>query len=198
MVTFPPSVKVEYLINKLLSYFRKFKFQNKTYNYFVHSYNSTWRNERAVEIPIMWELVRKNKRASILEIGNVLSHYFAVNHDIVDKYENGPRVINVDIEKYKPGKKYDLIISISTLEHIGGNKKTKDSNKIMSVLKKLKKYLKPNGKIVFTVPVGYNSNLDKVIKSLKIKSERAGFLKRISNYPNANAVAIFVVKNEFT
>jgi len=49
----------------------------------------------------------------------VLSHYFAVKHDIVDKYEIAPSVVNEDLVNFKPGKKYDLIVSISTLEHVG-------------------------------------------------------------------------------
>ena len=27
-------------------------------------------------------------KKKILEVGNVLSHYFRINHDVVDKYEN--------------------------------------------------------------------------------------------------------------
>ena len=55
-------------------------------------------------------------------------HYFPADHEIVDKYEKGDGIVNEDIVNFRPGKKYDLIVSISTLEHISWNeeKKTKE------------------------------------------------------------------------
>lgn len=88
-------------------YYRKVKteesfiFQGKTYKYFYHRYNTTWRNERAVEIPIIWDIVKKDKGQSILEVGNVLSHYFSISHDVVDKYERGEVVINEDVINFQ-------------------------------------------------------------------------------------------------
>jgi hypothetical protein len=63
--------------------------------------------------------VKRYKERNILEIGNVLSHYFPVNHDIVDKYEKADGVINQDVVHFYSPKKYDLIVSVSTLEHVG-------------------------------------------------------------------------------
>src|SRR5262249_52539414 len=37
---------------------RSFTFQSARYPYFLHPYNLTWSNERAVEIPIAWAAVR--------------------------------------------------------------------------------------------------------------------------------------------
>lgn len=75
---------------------KTFTLQQKTYKYFYHKYNTTWRNERAVEIPIIWNIV-KTCQGNILGVGNVLSHYFTVNHDIVDKYEKAEGVITEDV-----------------------------------------------------------------------------------------------------
>ena len=55
-----------------------FTFQGQMYNYFYHSYNVTRKNERSIEIPIIWRLVQENSGKRILEIGNVLRHYFLV------------------------------------------------------------------------------------------------------------------------
>ena len=41
-------------------------------------------------------ILENNPNAKILEIGNVLSHYTTVNHEIVDKYEKGINVKNID------------------------------------------------------------------------------------------------------
>ena len=57
--------------------------------------------------------------------GNVLLHYFPADHEIVDKYEKGDGIVNEDIVNFRPGKKYDLIVSISTLEHISWNEEKK-------------------------------------------------------------------------
>ena len=45
----------------------------------------------------------------------MLSYYFQVSHDILDKYEIVEGIINEDVVDYKSSKKYDLIISVLTL-----------------------------------------------------------------------------------
>lgn len=35
--------------------------------------------------------------AKVLEVGNVLPHYYPAENDIVDKFERGPCILNVDI-----------------------------------------------------------------------------------------------------
>jgi len=175
-------------IKRLFSYYyfkifkshRKFKLQGKNYSYFCNIYNATWKNERAVEISISNELIKKYKNKKVLEVGNVLSHYSPVTHDILDKYEKSKGIINKDIVDFKPSKKYDLIISISTLEHVGFDEKPKDKNKIMLAVKNLKKMLAKNGEILITVPTGYNPYLDKILKKNKIKFTKKYCLKRIS------------------
>ena len=164
---------------------RKFVFQKKEYRYFYHKYNTTWRNERVVEIPIIWSMM-ESFRGNILEVGNVLSHYFMINHDIVDKYEKAEGVINEDATEISTSKKYDLIISISTLEHVGWDENPKDkktvndSEKILQALDKLKSLLNAKGQIILTMPLGYNPFLDELMKSGKLKFDEQFCLKRIS------------------
>lgn len=135
---------------------RTFTFSGRSYRYFYHTCNTTWKNERAVEVPIIWEIVKDYQGKSILEVGDVLSHYFKVKHDIVDKYEKADGVINKDILDYKVKEKYDLIVSISTLEHIGFDERTRDPTKTLKAMKHLKSLLKKGGKLIVTVPVGFN------------------------------------------
>lgn len=170
---------------RLFKSWRKLSFQQKEYKYFYHKYNTTWRNERAVEIPIVWDIVKSCKE-NILEVGNVLSHYFAVNHVIIDKYEKSENVITEDVTEICLSKKYDLIVSISTLEHVGWDENQSDHKilyeheKIIHAIAKLKENLSPKGKIVVTLPLGYNHELDALLKNRKIRFDRLFCLKRIS------------------
>jgi hypothetical protein len=159
---------------------RTFEFRGHAYNYFCHRYSATWRNERVVEIPIVWEIV-KSCRGRVLELGNVLSHYYPVTHDIVDKYEQAKGVINQDIVNFQPSERYDLIISISTIEHVGWEEKPREPRKILRALENLKlNCLASGGKIVITLPLGYNSELDKLLNEGKINLGKQYYLKRIS------------------
>ena len=173
---------VRYLIDIFISiYYRMFKsrtfiFQRKTYNYFYHPYNTTARNERAIEVPIIWNVIKKYDGKNILEVGNVLSHYFHFSHDTIDKYEESKDVINQDIVNFHPHKKYDLIVSISTLEHVGWDENPKDPNKILRAIKNLKSCLAKKGKIIITLPLGYNPKMDRLLKERKIKFKRLSFI----------------------
>lgn len=193
-----------------------FRFNNNTYRYLVHKYNFSWKNERTVEIPIAFEEVKKLRFDKVLEVGNVLSHYFNVNHDIVDKYEISSRVENVDVVDYNPNKKYDLIISISTLEHVGWEENPQEPLKIILAIKKSKKLLTKNGLLFITLPVGYtNPDLNKLILDQKLELSKYFYLKRISKdnkwkeaslseikkvrynypYPNSNAIMVGLFEN---
>lgn len=182
---------VSYYFLKFSKKPKKFRFQGRTYNYLFHRYNTTWRNERAVEVPIIYDLVTANKSKSILEFGNVLSHYLPIDHDVLDKYEVGEKIINEEVVTFKPKKKYDLIVSISTLEHVGwdeyeggykrGEKVRKGSPlKTLKALENLTRHLKNKGKIVFTTPLGYNSHLDKLIQSKRLNLTNEMYMKRVS------------------
>src|SRR5579863_6521181 len=95
-------------------YYKNFKggrtltFQGRTYQYVYEEYNLSVQNERAVEIPIAREYVSQYQPDQVLEIGNVLAHYYPISHHVLDKYEVAPGVINEDIVGYAPGRKFDL------------------------------------------------------------------------------------------
>ena len=148
--------------------------------YFIALYNHTWRNERIVEIPFAREFINNNRGTAILEIGNVMSHYFAVSHDVVDKYEPGDGVINSDILTYAPQKKYDAILSLSTLEHIGKDK-VRDDRKVLRVYDHIVNWLlSDTGVFMFSVPIGFNPVFDSYIDTGEIKPDASVCLKRIS------------------
>ena len=163
-----------------------FTLQGQTYHYFYHPHNTTWKNERAVEVSIIMEKIQSCQGSRILEVGNVLSHYVHFQHDIVDKYDKADGVINQDVVDFQPSEneKYDLIVSISTMEHVGWDEKPRDPKKIPLALENLTtKCLAPGGEIVVTLPIGYNTYLDKLLKEDKIfiGFTEQYYLKRISD-----------------
>ena len=166
-------------------YFRKVRRHNtvlalgKIYRYFDTL--KTWYNERAIEIPIVMELVRKYQGTNILEIGNVLSNHVKFEHDILDKYEIARGIINEDVVDYRPDKRYDLVVSISTLEHVGWDEKPRDNMKIPRAIENMKSLITSRGGIIMiTLPLGYNSDLDKLLKDGIIRFSKQYHLLRIS------------------
>lgn len=207
---------LKYFIHKIFKSWRVFRFQGRNYQYFCHRYNFTWMNERAVEVPVIWEMVKKYHGKKILEVGNVLSHYFSFSHDILDKYEKGEGVINQDIVGFKPAGKYDLIVSISTLEHVGWDENPRDPGKVLRAVENLRNCLVSKGKMIITLPLGYNPPMDELLGERGIPFSQQYFLKRISRdnkwkevewkdvcgakfsdpFPNANGLVIGIVEKE--
>lgn len=203
----------------IAAYYRAFKqasfdFQGKEYDYFYHHFNETWKKARAVEIPIAKRCL-EDADGEVLEIGNVLPYYFSTSHDVLDKYEKAEGVINQDIVDFEPGKKYDLVISISTLEHIGYDYgEESDPKKIMEAVERIQEFLSENGKLVATMPLGYNPSLDELLENDELGFEKH-YLKRVtrynrweevereeaetaeygSPYPAANAIVIATLEN---
>lgn len=168
---------VDYLNHRYVNS-ERFTFDGDSYYYFVHMYNTTWKCERAVEIPIISKLVSQRISGNILEVGNVLSHYSDFKHDIIDKYEQAAGVINIDVLDFATDKKYDLIVAISTLEHIGWDETPREPQKVVRSINHLKSLLSVGGLFVFSVPSGYNSYIDEVIRST-IDNAQLYHLKRI-------------------
>lgn len=141
----------------------EFYYKGKKLKYFYHNYNKTFFNERKIEIPIALNFLKNYKDKNILEVGNVLNHYINIKHEVVDKFEKGQKVINKDISTFKSTKKYDLIISISTFEHIGQREKDVDEKRLTKALENIGKLLSEEGEFLLTFPLNYNQYLDKLI-----------------------------------
>lgn len=157
-----------------------FVFQGQTLGLYYHKYNMTWVSERGLEVPIARSFVAQYPADSVLEVGNVLSHYSPVGHDILDKFERAPGVINEDIVSFQPKKSYQLIISISTFEHIGFDDDSEGSSasKIQEAVLACRKMLAASGKLVTTIPVGYNPELDELLRQEALPTTRETYLRR--------------------
>jgi SAM-dependent methyltransferase len=190
-----------------------FVFQGRKYRYFLHPYNATWRNERAVEIPIVQHAIDNTLNGRVLEVGNVLGHYTQREHDIVDKYEPGANVVNVDILEFNTKEPYDLIVSVSTLEHVGWDDDERDPGKIIRAVEHLRSLIAPGGRAIITLPLGYNGYLDGMLSEEALAFDHQHYLVRVSRtewheaekaelgrpiygrpFPGANAIVIGIIE----
>lgn len=193
-----------------------FTFNNHTYGYFP-AFGPSGLNERIIEIPIAYEYANIFSGKKILEVGKVLSTYMQIDCDMVDLTEKAPGVLNIDIMDYLPDKKYDLILCLSTIEHIGYGDYDKEinPNKCLKAINHMIELLSQNGLLVTTAPIGWNPTFDEALvqKSLpfteiyymKRKSRgiwyQTDYLKAINSrygypFPYANALMIGTYKNK--
>lgn len=156
-----------------------FDFQGGRYQYLFHRYKRTWLTERAVEVPIVQALVDRYDGGRVLEVGNVLSHYGSQNHLVVDKYERAPGVLNRDVLELQDLGPLDLIVAVSTLEHVGWDEHPRDPDKALRAVQALRGLLEPDGQLVLTVPIGYNPPFDEALRDGAIDVRRAAALRRI-------------------
>lgn len=166
--------------NKIKPRPHSFLFCGKYYRYYNRFYNCTWYNERCVELAIALDFLYKYQGKNILEVGNVLSNYVPVDHDILDKYETKPNIIKEDVVRYKSPKRYDLIISISTLEHVGYDETPQDHKMIPFAIDNLMSFLDVGGRLLVTLPLGQNPVLDRYIDDRKVIFDEQYYLKRVS------------------
>lgn len=142
-----------------------FTYWGAEFAYEENEYNSTRLNERAVEIPIARAFIGDGVG---LEVGNVLAHYQPVSHRVVDRYEEGAENIDVfDIDGA-----FDWIIAISTLEHVRWDEEPKDPDAAPAALRHLLTLLKPDGRMLVTVPFGWQPFLDTEIVDGKFEPAR--------------------------
>lgn len=160
-----------------------FYFNGEAIEYFRHNYNSAYANERTIEIAIVKNFLDKmNSNEKILEVGNVLNNYsIRLNQDVLDKYDHAPGVINEDVISFAPIQKYDVIVSISTLEHVGWDEEVRDESKIIRAVNNLVlNCLAPGGTMIVSIPLGYNAFFDNHLKNEANYLPEKYFLKRIS------------------
>lgn len=186
----PLAVPIKPLFHRALrAYLRivrpAFSLGGRRYEYFWHEYNMTWRNERCVEVPLARSLIEESPGARMLEVGNVLSHYLPADHDIVDKYERAPGVRNEDIVDFIPERPYDLIISLSTLEHVGWDETPREPGKALVAVDRLRTCcLAPGGRMLVTFPVGHNRELDAAFAAHRLPFTRSHVMKRDGRFMN--------------
>ena len=151
------------------------------YPYFTHHYNATWRNERAVELPLVSAFLDvAPSGARVLEVGNVLRHYGRTSHVVVDKFETTDGVINQDILEYGEPQSFDVIVAISTLEHVGWDDTPREAGRAERAVAHMRSLLRDGGRLLVSVPIGYNPPLDRAIFQHGLGFRLRHFLQRVS------------------
>ena len=158
---------------------RHFTFRSEKLKCRYAHYNLTWSNERCVEIPLGQHFLAQANGAA-LEVGHVLGHYGTRGHTVIDKFETAPNVINADITEWKTDERFALILSLSTFEHIGFDDEAEgdSAKKIRAAIAACRALLALDGRLVITVPLGYNPDLDELIETDTLGEDRASFLLR--------------------
>jgi hypothetical protein len=159
-----------------------FQFLGWELTYFRHVYNRASQNMRTVEVPIARQFIANAGRAArILEVGNVLSHYGPISWPVVDLRETGLRIVTTDVMTWRPTRKLDLIVSISTLEHIGFGQYRSRGSVIdpAAVIARLRGWLDRDGALVATVPTRYNPAWDAHLRAGTLGADRLHAMRQI-------------------
>ncbi|MCH9651259.1 MAG: hypothetical protein K0U98_23745 [Deltaproteobacteria bacterium] len=137
---------------------RCFLLKNRQIPYFLHPL--VINTERIVEISLGRRFLEGEDPAEVLEIGNVLAVFSRVDHRVVDKYEPGSGVENLDIMDFQPDERLRRILCLSTLEHVGIDEEPRDERKALLALKKIPSWLTSEGEALITIPLGHHPRLD--------------------------------------
>lgn len=193
----------------------RFELDGADYEYLYHHYNATWRNERAVEVPVARAMLERVRPGPMLEVGNVLHNYLPpallpAGRVVVDKYEVYDGVINADVMEFTPPRPCAAVVAISTIEHVGWDEEPREPEKAVAAIQRLHSWLAPGGELLVTVPIGHNPALDQYLLDDKPVFERLSFMRRVdarnrwvqagaqevrgaaygSPFPFANAIAV--------
>jgi len=188
-----------------------FDFQGIRLQPFYHRRNTTWACERCVEIPLAMHFLKQYPPERVLEVGNVLSGYFSLAHEVIDKFDHTSSVTRGDVVTFSTDSSYDLILSISTFEHIGFDDARADSAEMIpAAIRNCRRFLRDAGQLLLTVPIGYNKHLDELIRGGRWGCSREAYMRRTGMsrwvtsskmdalsraygrpYPYANAIGVF-------
>lgn len=169
LIDSPPDVVKDTVKSAMVAYCeafrsaRTFLYEGSEYHYLYHPYNLAWRNERSVEVPIASKVIGACGSESVLEVGNVLGHYGISGQTVLDKYETGSGVINEDAREFDTDQRFGLIVSISTLEHVGMDDGPERGGPLEAI-ENLRRLLSPGGLLFATAPVGLNPAFDRLLE----------------------------------
>lgn len=158
----------------------RFTFRGTALPYAVHRYNNAYRNERTVEIAVARWFLAGAGPGRTLEVGNVLGHYGVTGHTVLDKYETVPGVISSDIVGFRPDEPFDTVLAISTLEHVGWDEQPRTPEKVIKAIEATRACVAPGGRLLVTLPIGWNTRLDEELRAGTIGFQRETWLVRTS------------------
>ena len=78
---------------------------------------------------------------------------------------------------------------------MGWDERPKDKNKILKAIENIRNLLNNGGRAIVTMPLAYNTEMDKMIKNGKIKFYKQYFLKRISRDNEWKQISLKEIEN---
>jgi hypothetical protein len=156
-----------------------FEIQDKILPYLRAEYGDTKYNERCVEVPVILDIYSKVKKKGdieekgvrVLEIGTIIPHYHprwtegqragtkksVYPHLCINIHDEYEGVLRRDILDWKPrgNERFDLIFSISSMNHILDGKNVELSsreNNFRDIVNTMKSWLAKDGIMIFTIP----------------------------------------------
>lgn len=167
-------------------------------------------NERFVEVPLALAVTRRYRGKRVLEVGNVLGHYARRWWACIDRYERAQGVLNVDVLAWKPRDLFDLIVSVSTFEHVRYDEPERVPGATVVAIERCVTWLVPGGLLLATLPIGYNAESDLMLARDALEGASVRYMRRVAlpnrwgacskgealglaydfGFPRANAIAI--------
>lgn len=158
-----------------------FELAGERHRYLYHRYKLSWLTERAVEVPVAQAAVDRCAGGRILEVGHVLGHYRPHSHLVVDKYERSPGVLNRDVLDLGDLGPFDLIVAVSTLEHVGHDESPRDPEAAPRAVAALRERLAVGGRLLVTIPAGYNAAFDAAVAGGEVPTQSLTALRRVGS-----------------
>ena len=144
-------------------------------NYFCHFINSTLSNERCVEVALAKEFIKKFP--VFTEVGAVLPYYGNRGKKVIDCFDelgdDDRRFSECDIRG-------ENIVSISTIEHFGNAEYNNEKINNLEGLAGLLQIITQSENYFITIPLGFNSILDKQVESILSELNCYGFRRDVN------------------
>lgn len=128
-------------------------------------------DERAIEIP--WTLARYRGEPDVLDVGYALATPFwlaalaaaapagIVGVDLLTADVPSFRGVVADVRKLPfETESFDVAFCVSTLEHVGSDGRRGDRPGALEALRELRRVLRPEGRLLLTVPCGVTESHD--------------------------------------
>ena len=77
-------------------------------------------------------------------------------------------MLNLDVFDLDQLGQFDLVVVISTIEHVGRDEEPQDPTSAVEALHALEGLVAPGGRLLLTVPIGYHHGLDAALRSRQL------------------------------
>jgi len=172
-------------------------------------------SERAIEIPLAIDFLSNYAQQDpITELGCVLPYYILKrgSHNVYDLTDKHPQCTRCDLRTLNDNDLKGVVVSISTLEHLGLAEYGIEKGSTDEGVALLKRILADARKYFITVPIGYNKTLDDFILGscdlgecyvartrnnpeeweVVAKTALTNEMKKFGTYLKANTICVFI------